>query len=211
MVNHKGKPSSGIQDAQIEIENITEKTKETILTNKSGSYKVKLKAKCEYKVIVHKAMHFVITAPQYFCMIGKKVSENFTANFELEEIIIEKPIVLENIYYDLDKWFIRDDAAKELNRLIQVMEENPTLNIELSSHTDSRAGEQYNLVLSDKRAKAAVEYLISKGIDAKRMKWKGYGENKLINQCKNDVICAEEEHQKNRRTEFKAIKLASKL
>lgn len=141
-------------------------------------------------------------------MIGKKISENFTANFELDQIIIEKPIVLENIYYDLDKWFIRPDAAKELDRLVQVMIDNPTLNIELSSHTDSRAGDQYNLVLSDKRAKAAVEYLISKGIEAKRMRWKGYGESKLVNHCKNKVECSEELHQQNRRTEFKAIKAA---
>lgn len=141
-------------------------------------------------------------------MIGKKLSENFTANFELEQIIIEKPIVLENIYYDLDKWFIRPDAAKELDRLVQVMADNPSLNIELSSHTDSRAGDQYNLVLSDKRAKAAVEYVVSKGIDAKRMKWKGYGESRLVNHCKNNVDCSEELHQQNRRTEFKAIKSA---
>lgn len=140
-------------------------------------------------------------------MIGKKLSENFTANFELDQIIIEKPIVLENIYYDLDKWFIRADAAKELDRLVQVMQDNPKLHIELSSHTDSRAGDQYNLVLSDKRAKAAVEYIVSKGIDAKRMKWKGYGESRLVNQCKNKVECSEELHQQNRRTEFKATKI----
>jgi outer membrane protein OmpA-like peptidoglycan-associated protein len=62
-------------------------------------------------------------------------------------------------------------------------------------------------VLSDKRAKAAVQYVVTKGVDAKRMRWKGYGESKLVNHCKNDVICNEEEHQKNRRTEFKAIKI----
>jgi outer membrane protein OmpA-like peptidoglycan-associated protein len=124
----------------------------------------------------------------------------------MDEIIIEKPIVLENIYYDLDKWFIRPDAAKELDKLVTVMNENSTLKIELSSHTDSRAGDQYNLVLSDKRAKAAVAYLVSKGVDAKRMTWKGYGESKLVNHCKNNVPCSEEEHQKNRRTEFKAVK-----
>ena len=65
---------------------------------------------------------------------------------------------------------------------------------------------QYNLVFSYKRAKAAVAYLVSKGIDAKRMTWKGYGESKLVNHCKNNVPCSEEEHQKNRRTEFKAVK-----
>lgn len=152
-------------------------------------------------------MYHTITSPQQFSMIGKKYSENFTANFALDQIIIEKPIVLENIYYDFDKWNIRPDAEAELDKLVQTLKKNSNLTIELSSHTDSRAGDQYNMVLSDKRAKAAVEYLINHGIDGKRLKWKGYGESRLVNHCKNDVYCTEEEHQKNRRTEFKAIKL----
>lgn len=205
-VNQKGKPNLAIDSAIIEIHNLTTKTKEMVLTGKNGTYKVKLNAKCEYMVKSWKPMYFTITPPKSFCMIGKKISENFVANFELDQIIIEKPIVLENIYYDLDKWFIRPDAAKELDRLVQVMLDNPILNIELSSHTDSRAGDQYNLVLSDKRAKAAVEYIVSKGVDAKRMRWKGYGESKLVNHCKNKVECTEDLHQQNRRTEFKAIK-----
>jgi outer membrane protein OmpA-like peptidoglycan-associated protein len=73
--------------------------------------------------------------------------------------------------------------------------------------THSRAGDQYNLVLSDKRAKATVEYVASKGIGTHRMRWKGYGESKLVNLCKNGVICSEDEHEQNRRTEFKAIKI----
>ena len=206
-VSQKGQPKLGIDSAVIEIQNLTLKTKEYVYTGKGGFYKTKLNAKCEYLVKASKPMYFTITQPKNFCMIGKKISENFTANFELDQIIIEKPIVLENIYYDLDKWFIREDAANELNRLVQVMSDNPSLTIELSSHTDSRAGDQYNLILSDKRAKAAVEYIVSKGIDAKRMRWKGYGESKLINHCKNSVQCSEDEHQQNRRTEFKAIKI----
>lgn len=208
VVSQKGKPGLMIDSAVIEIQNLTDKTKEIVYTNKSGFYKIKLKSKSEYLIKASKPMYFTITEPKNVCMIGKKISENFTANFELDQIIIEKPIVLENIYYDLDKWFIRPDAAKELDRLVQLMFDNPTLSIELSSHTDSRAGDQYNLVLSDKRAKAAVEYVASKGIDKSRMRWKGYGESKLVNQCKNDVKCTEEEHQQNRRTEFKAIKIS---
>jgi outer membrane protein OmpA-like peptidoglycan-associated protein len=206
VVTQKGNLNQGIDSAIVEVHNLTTKSTDVVLTNKTGGYKIKLNAKCEYSVKAWKPMYFTITQPQNFCMIGKKISENFTANFVLDQIIIEKPIVLENIYYDLDKWFIREDAAKELDRLVQVMVDNPKLNIELSSHTDSRAGDNYNLVLSDKRAKAAVQYLISKGVDGKRMKWKGYGETKLVNHCKNNVECTEEEHQKNRRTEFKAIK-----
>lgn len=208
-VSQKGSFKTGIDSAVIEIQNLTDHTKEIVYTNKSGMYKVRLKPNCEFSVKASKPMYFTITGPQKVSVVGKKLSENFTANFELDQIIIEKPIVLENIYYDLDKWFIREDAAKELNRLVQVMHDNPTLYIELSSHTDSRAGDQYNLILSDKRAKAAVEYIVSNGVDAKRMKWKGYGESHLINRCKNDVECTEEEHQQNRRTEFKAIKVGN--
>ncbi len=207
IVSQRGKLNKGIDSAVVEVNNITEKTKEMIYTDRYGNYSVKLKPNCDYIVKASKPMHFTITQPKIFSMMGKKVSEKFNANFELDEVIIERPIVLENIYYDLDKWAIRTDAAVELDRLVQLMSDNPKLIIELSAHTDSRAGDQYNLILSDKRARAAVEYIISKGIDAKRMKWKGYGESMLINQCGNDVVCTEEEHQKNRRTEFKAITL----
>ena len=86
-----------------------------------------------------------------------------------------------------------------------MLKDNPRIQIELSSHTDSGAGDQYNLVLSDKRAKAAVDYLIANGIDSKRLKWKGYGETKILNKCANNVECSEEEHQMNRRTEFKVV------
>lgn len=206
-VTQKGNPTEFIDSAQVEIHNVTNDTRETVLTDRHGNYKVKLAINSQFVLKAKKAMYFTISGPAAVDVTGKKKSENFTANFELDKIIIEKPIVLENIYYDLDKWFIRADAAVELDRLVQVLMDNPKLKIELSSHTDSRAGDQYNLVLSDKRAKAAVQYIISKGIDAKRMVWKGYGESHLVNQCINGATCTEEEHQKNRRTEFKAIKL----
>jgi len=205
--SQKGKPMKSIDSAIIEIYNMTDKTRQMLLTDNGGNYKIKLGTKSEYEVKCWKPMYYTITKPQNVTTLGKKYSENMTADFILDEIIIEKPIVLDNIYYDLDKWFIRSDAAMELDRLVQVMQKNPKIQIELSSHTDSRAGDQYNMVLSDKRAKAAVQYIVSKGIDGKRMKWKGYGESRLVNKCKNDVPCTEEEHQQNRRTEFKVTKI----
>ena len=81
------------------------------------------------------------------------------------------------------------------------------MNIELSSHTDSRSSDAFNLALSQKRAKAAVDYIISKGINKSRLKAVGYGETKLLNNCKNDAPCSEEEHAKNRRTEFKIVEV----
>jgi outer membrane protein OmpA-like peptidoglycan-associated protein len=100
------------------------------------------------------------------------------------------------------------DAAKELDKIVKVMQENPTMTIELGSHTDCRLSKAYNLSLSSKRAKSSAEYIVSKGIaKAKnRIVGKGYGESKLINgcECEGKVVssCSEEEHQANRRTEF---------
>ncbi|AMM52844.1 hypothetical protein TH61_08465 [Rufibacter sp. DG15C] len=119
---------------------------------------------------------------------------------------INKPILVENIYYDLDKDEIRPDAALELDKLVQTLIDNPNIKIELSSHTDSRQTEAYNNLLSQRRAQAAVNYIVSKGIAADRLVAKGYGETRLLNRCKDGTTCTEEEHQLNRRTEFKILK-----
>ncbi len=122
----------------------------------------------------------------------------------LEKIELGKAIELENIYYDLDKSFIRADAAVELDKLVTILKENPTIKIELGSHTDSRGSDSYNLALSQRRATAAVEYIVKKGgVSNSRIVAKGYGETKLVNKCSNGVQCSKEEHQRNRRTEFK--------
>jgi outer membrane protein OmpA-like peptidoglycan-associated protein len=113
---------------------------------------------------------------------------------------------LKNLYYNLDKYNIRNDAAVILDTLVLIMNYYPTLQIELSSHTDSRASSNYNNILSNNRAKAAVEYLVSKGISKSRMIAKGYGETKLVNKCADGIKCTEAEHQQNRRTEVMVTK-----
>ena len=120
---------------------------------------------------------------------------------------IEQPannstIALKNIHYSYDKCDIRPDAAKELNRLIRLMNDYPDMNIELSSHTDSRGSDLYNLNLSQCRADSAVNYLIEHGISKNRLIAKGYGETKLLNDCTNGVNCSDAKHEENRRTEF---------
>jgi len=119
---------------------------------------------------------------------------------------LNKPIIIENIYYDLDKYDIRPDAAVELDKLVRTLKDNPTIKIELSSHTDSRNTNAYNNLLSQLRAEAAVKYMISKGIAPNRLVAKGYGESRLLNKCKDGATCSEAEHQLNRRTEFKILK-----
>jgi outer membrane protein OmpA-like peptidoglycan-associated protein len=119
---------------------------------------------------------------------------------------VGQSFVLNNIYYDYDKWDIRLDAARELDRVVQLINDNPHLSFELSAHTDARGSIPYNLVLSDARANSAVNYLIRRGADPARIQAMGYGEERLVNACRDGVKCNEEEHQANRRTEFKVVK-----
>lgn len=113
--------------------------------------------------------------------------------------------VLENIYYDFDKHSIRADVVAVLDQLVRTMRDNPSLKIELSSHTDSRGSHRYNAGLSQRRAQAAVDYIVSRGIARERLVAKGYGETRLVNKCKDGVPCTVEEHQANRRTEVEVL------
>lgn len=106
------------------------------------------------------------------------------------------------IYFDLDKSFIRKDAAYELEKILIVMEENPMMKIDVRSHTDSRQTHKYNVALSDRRAKSTIAWLEKNGIDPGRLTGKGYGETQLVNKCSDGVSCTEAEHQANRRSEF---------
>ncbi|TKG95624.1 tetratricopeptide repeat protein [Puteibacter caeruleilacunae] len=124
----------------------------------------------------------------------------------LHKYEINEVFAVENIYYDLDKSFIREDAKPPLENLVRLLKQYP-INVELGSHTDCRASFQYNIDLSQRRAEAAVRYIIMRGIDPKRITAKGYGETMLVNRCADGVECTEEEHQANRRTEFKITSL----
>jgi outer membrane protein OmpA-like peptidoglycan-associated protein len=95
----------------------------------------------------------------------------------------------------------------ELDKIVQILQDNPNIKLELGSHTDSRASTDYNQKLSQRRADSAVEYIISKGISRTRIVAKGYGESQLVNKCADGVECTEEEHQMNRRTEFKVLEV----
>jgi peptidoglycan-associated lipoprotein len=124
---------------------------------------------------------------------------------EFDTIRINEPIRLDNILYDYDKWDIRPDAEPDLQNLTDLMKKYPEMKIELSSHTDARGKDDYNETLSQKRAESAKTWIVAKGITADRIVAKGYGEKVLLNECGNGVECTEEQHQLNRRTEFKIL------
>ena len=110
------------------------------------------------------------------------------------------------IYFDLDKSNIRKEAALDLAKILDVLIQNPTMKLDIRSHTDCRQTAKYNMALSDRRAKATIAWLVSKGIDSSRLTGRGYGESQLINDCgcepTNASNCTEEQHQMNRRSEF---------
>lgn len=123
----------------------------------------------------------------------------------LNKLIEDAIVNLENIYFDLDKSNIRPEASTLLNQLVTTMKKHANLTVEMRSHTDSRASDSYNQNLSRKRAKATAKYVIAKGISEDRIKWKGFGENQLVNECADGVECSDAKHQQNRRTEFRVI------
>ena len=106
------------------------------------------------------------------------------------------------IYFDLDKSNIRSEAAIDLEKILAVLNDNPTMKLDIRSHTDSRATFKYNEALSDRRAKSTIQWLVKNGIDKSRLTGKGYGETQLVNKCADGVECTEAEHQENRRSEF---------
>ncbi len=179
-------------------------------TQEDGVYKFRVYAEENYNIRVEKPNYF--SARKAFSTIGRSIRRDTLTQFQtditfeldviLDQIVIEKTIVLNNIYYDLDKAEIRTDAAFMLDSLVLILEDNPEIYIELGSHTDDRNTDEYNLDLSQRRAKSAVDYLIGHGIPSKRVLAKGYGETKLI----IENAKTEADHQINRRTEFKVLK-----
>lgn len=159
---------------------------------------------------------------QSFVVIGSKVdyredqksvtttSDNLKStivDLDLEPLIVENQIVLNPIFFDFDKANIRTDAQYELENIVDVMRNNPTMIIKIESHTDSRGSDRYNMKLSDRRAKATQEYILTRGIDPNRIESAiGYGETQLLNKCSNGVKCSKEEHQLNRRSYFYIVK-----
>jgi len=123
--------------------------------------------------------------------------------FEKLDLPKEKDtIIVERIYFEVERVSITGESKLSLARIIQVLEEHPSVKVKITGHTDSRGDETYNLHLSEKRSEAILSYLVSQGINKERLSSEGYGESRLVNHCKDGVKCSEEEHAQNRRTEF---------
>ncbi|MCF6297430.1 MAG: OmpA family protein [Flavobacteriaceae bacterium] len=186
--------------AEIKLLDKEGKVLETVTSDKNGVYHFTVNCNSTYKITGDKT-NFK-DDDEGIITVNDIVETPINIALALMPEVIENKINIENIYFDLDKSRIRPDAAAELDKLVQIMEDNPELIIEATSHTDSRQSDTYNNRLSSRRAKSTRRYIISKGISRKRITAKGYGETQLTNKCSDDVECTDEEHQANRRTEF---------
>ncbi|MBI3510008.1 MAG: OmpA family protein [Bacteroidetes bacterium] len=184
--------------AMIEIvDNSTAQIVATFPANSaSGKYLVSLPSGKNYGIAVK--MDGYLFHSENFDIPATAMYQEVTKDVQLEPISVGSTIVLRNVFFDFDKSTLKPESDIELDRLVKIMQDNPTIKIELSGHTDSKGSDDYNQKLSEARAKACVDYLVGKGIKADRMTWVGYGESKPI-----DTNDTDEGRANNRRTEFK--------
>lgn len=179
----------------------------TAVTDPSGNYTFAVECGKTYNV---RAAKIDYTTKEQKITIGRENNGKTNLPIALEKeackVVIGddlgKCFGIKMIYFDLDKYNIRPEAALDLEKILDVLTQNPTMKLDIRSHTDSRASFEYNQVLSDNRAKSTINWLVKNGVDPSRLSGKGYGETQLVNQCTDDVKCTEEEHQLNRRSEF---------
>jgi outer membrane protein OmpA-like peptidoglycan-associated protein len=201
--------SKPLKNSVITITNDKDSSKIIVKTNDKGYYgKIRLKEKTNYEINCdNRELYYFDAMPVQRTTKGIKISTTLKQDFCLKSQII---IMTVPIYYDLDRAEIRKDAAAILDeKILPLLLKYPKLRMELGSHTDCRSSYDYNIDLSQRRADSAVAYLVRKGVDARRLLAKGYGESQLVNDCKCEgavkVNCSETQHQENRRTTIKTL------
>ena len=194
----------GADSAQVALVNLTTgDTEEEVLVGEDGTYQLELRPEQQYEIRAGKQQYLGNVEPLPTEGMEHTV---IVKDFVLTRVNLNDEISLDYIYYDFNKWFIRASEEKELDRLVTFMKEHPTSEVELGAHTDARGKDAYNQQLSQKRAQSAVDYIVRKGIDRRRITARGYGEERILNDCTNGVPCSETKHQQNRRTEFTVVR-----
>lgn len=195
-------PIAGIN---VTLENKDLAVKKSTMTDSQGNFLLQLPETGSYDLYGRLESYFSqierVTGGDY------NRDKNLFVKLEMcaEKVDCGKGLGLKNILFDLDKYVIKDIAKNELIRLVRFMLDNPTVKVEVGSHTDCRSSHKYNETLSQNRANASVDYVVSQGIDRSRITGKGYGETVLLNECADGVNCTEAQHSINRRTEMKVI------
>jgi len=215
-----GSNKKPLHNAKVTILNKCDGTKNEIKSDRNGKFEVKVPCGCDYEVLGEKVKFVndnkVLKTKSTDCNTAKDLTLSLASTvktvpkkivpvFKKNILNVGTIIPLNNINYNYNKATIRDDAAVELDTVVSLLNKYPNLSLEMRSHTDSRGSDEYNLSLSQKRAKSAHKYLVDKGIDPSRITFKGFGETELKNQCANGTKCDDSLHEENRRTEFKVL------
>lgn len=205
-----------IPNVKVILYDLNNKVIDTYYTDNSGEYLIKILTG-DYRLAFEKL--------GYIHEIDEILIENKNSNqlVEINKFILKDPaekqltikdgkimdgsdlakvLKLDPIYFDFDGSKVRPISQVELNKIVNVLKDFPTVTLDVRSHTDSRGPKNYNIILSERRMKSTIEYLIDKGIRPERITGKGYGESQLINDCNSDKKCSEKQHQMNRRSEF---------
>ncbi|AUC83142.1 OmpA family protein [Lacinutrix sp. Bg11-31] len=193
----------GIQGVDVVLKNTVNPGQKNTLSDAKGDFIFHLKQASIFLLKGNKNGYFSnevsITTNDY------DRNKSLFIDFEMCVNPCGQAIKLDNIIFNLDKWDILPAARPDLDYVVKLMQDNPTISVEMSSHTDSRGSNPYNQTLSQKRAESTINYLMTKGISRARLIARGAGETELLNQCADGATCAENEHTINRRTEFKVI------
>jgi outer membrane protein OmpA-like peptidoglycan-associated protein/tetratricopeptide (TPR) repeat protein len=175
-------------------------------SDQNGNYTFPVECGLVYNVRAEKEKY--TTKEQSVTILKENGRTNLSIALEKSECVVTigddlgKCFGIKMIYFDLDKSNIRREAALDLEKILDVLKEHPTMKLDIRSHTDSRQTHKYNEALSDRRAKSTIKWLIQNGVSPNRLTGKGYGETQLVNGCSDGVPCTEAEHQMNRRSEF---------
>ncbi len=203
-----------VPNALLRIVHERSKREDFIRTTIDGKFNYCFDPESDYTIHLEKegyaAQSRRITAAQIQTGDRDALSMKMTPGSEsnIREPLREGTIILmQNLYYDFNKSAVRIGEARELDALLRLLQLFPSMQIELAAHTDSRGASDYNMQLSIRRAESAKDFLVQRGVEPSRIRTTGYGENRLRNGCKDGVPCSEAEHQQNRRTEVRVIRM----
>lgn len=210
-ITENGKP---IPNFSVELFNEKKESIGTAVTDNTGSYKISLDPYQDCELVFKKTNYADKTIKTELLKPLEKKEISFEVTKEMEVIVegekvkikdkddLTDKLKLRPIYFDLNGYNIRQSSKKELDKVAALMKDRPNISVKVNSYTDSRGRDEFNMKLSQNRAKATVEYLIKAGVDKERITGEGFGETQLLNNCSNGVPCTEQEHEINRRSEF---------
>jgi outer membrane protein OmpA-like peptidoglycan-associated protein len=196
------KTGAAIKSPTMFLYNTKTKKTQKVKVDANGNYSLQLDPNTEY-LVKTASNGYLINCSSFTTPPASTKTQTLAAPLDLDKLALNTKIEVENLYYDVNKFNIRPDAALELDKVVQFMKDNAGITVELGAHTDARGTNVANATLSNNRAKAAHDYIVSKGVSDTQISYKGYGEAQPLNKCIDGVKCTDEEYAKNRRTEIK--------